>query len=160
VLVWVATAYVVPFFEQFSVTLSAPDTIGDLSRTHTDEDSVLANEFRLVVQGTNAVSALYYTAADPVRAIRVVAAAVLSLDPAGRLNSAFQHPVWSQTSGNGTDVDPGPLGGVARCGYERDGTGVCAWADYGSAGLVEADGRTSAETAELMRTVRAAVVHR
>ncbi|WP_306216152.1 hypothetical protein [Actinoplanes sp. RD1] len=55
------------------------------------------------------------------------------------------------------DVDPGALGGTMKCGTTKtDGTDmpVCGWADHGSLALAMFPGRTEADAAKLLLTIR------
>jgi len=61
-------------------------------------------------------------------------------------------------------ANPGPLGGVAKCGRARaDGSGqlaVCGWQDHGTIALLFFANRTPQEGAILMRAMRPALQHR
>lgn len=66
-----------------------------------------------------------------------------------------------------SEVDPGPLGGVMKCGLSgvpggNDGSAmaVCGWADHGSLALALFPDRTPADSAVLMRQLRAATLSR
>jgi hypothetical protein len=60
-------------------------------------------------------------------------------------------------------VDPGPLGGYARCGTgRRDGqaVAVCAWADHGSMAVALFADRNLDDSAALLRDLREALISR
>lgn len=61
------------------------------------------------------------------------------------------------------DYEPGDLGGVLKCGASDGPEGalaVCGWADHGSIALALFPGRTPAEAAPLMTTLRTATLTR
>lgn len=156
--------YVVPFLEQYSATVSAPDQIAGMPRVGLSS----TNSIAWAVRAVSSVAAVYAATGEPRHMVTVNAAAGLSLHPPTTLDWIFygrnQPPLHRPgvQADNITEVDPGPMGGVARCGTDTSEptTGVCVWADYGSVGAVTAEAHTPAQTADLMRVVRAAVLHR
>ncbi|HET8683323.1 MAG TPA: hypothetical protein VFM54_15855, partial [Micromonosporaceae bacterium] len=61
------------------------------------------------------------------------------------------------------EADPGRLGGHMRCGrgrVEGRAVSVCGWADHGSMAVGTFPGRNVQDSAELLRTLRAALINR
>lgn len=64
---------------------------------------------------------------------------------------------------NVTDIDPGPLGGYAKCGDSTASglkVGVCVWADRGSVGMVFVYFKTAADASKEFVSIRGAVEQR
>lgn len=60
-------------------------------------------------------------------------------------------------------VDPGPFGGVAKCGTEslrNTSVGICAWIDDGTAGAIAVSGSDGKRAAQLLIAARGEVEHR
>jgi hypothetical protein len=102
-------------------------------------DDLLAQIRRGMPQATSTAAGLY---GDPATLDLVVMAAVSGRldDPAKHLNGTFEGAGRAGLSvSDVTSVDPGPLGGEARCATGRVGPMsivLCAWADPGSLGLI------------------------
>jgi hypothetical protein len=90
----------------------------------------------------NATSTAVGLYGEPAELDVVVLAAVAGrvADPAKQLTQTFEGVSTAGLSASGiTSVDPGPLGGEARCGTVSAGPVsivLCAWADPGSLGIV------------------------
>jgi len=157
--------YGVPFIEQFSATVTAPDTVAGMSKVGTSGSNLVGDRLRSVARATSSVSAAYSAPDDRAHMVTVDAAAGLILDPSGALRLVFDggnlRPPVIRVD-DLTEVDAGSMGGVVKCGTasSQAGTGVCAWADYGSVGVVTAYGRSPAQTADLLRAIRPEVLHR
>nr|BFE68721.1 hypothetical protein GCM10020092_020220 [Actinoplanes digitatis] len=120
-----------------------PETLGGRPKT-TDaslQSSVegLDGQMAQLPGATGAVGAVY---GDPTEQDLVMVAAASSLN--GSAQSRFDE--FTSGLGQGginvtamTDTDPGPLGGIAKCG-DSDTAGVpmavCVWSDNGSVGMI------------------------
>jgi hypothetical protein len=116
---------------------------------------------------TATVGAFYLpTGAPATKAVFVAGGTGLNLDLTGPAHRMFTRMRRDGATVTGeAPVDPGPMGGSARCASatSRDlpvPVGVCIWIDYGSFGVVLAFDRTVADTANLMVLVRPEVLHR
>ncbi|MET8149920.1 DUF3824 domain-containing protein [Actinoplanes sp. NPDC049668] len=125
------------------ITVVEPETLGGRAKT-TDpslQSSVegLDGQMAKIPGATGSVGAVY---GDPTEQDLVMIVAASSLN--GSAQSRFDE----FTSGLGlgginvstmTDTDPGPLGGIAKCG-DSDTAGVpmavCVWSDNGSVGMI------------------------
>ncbi len=81
--------------------------------------------------------------------------------PDAELDQAFSEMSGAgMTATNIHDVDPGSLGGEARCG-EGSSQGVpvvvCAWADRGSVGMIAFFNRDPTSSEEMFREIRGVV---
>lgn len=99
----------------------------------------MVTEMKSTVQNeTSAVGAFY---GDPAKQdlVMIAAASGLMADPTKELQDAVTGLSTELAVTNMADVDPGPLGGDARCGDGKADDvklGVCVWADKGSVGMV------------------------
>lgn len=87
--------------------------------------------------------------------VMIVAASGAVIDPQGEVEDAMTSS--GLATSNVTTIDPGPLGGEARCGDgDQDGVqvGVCAWADGGSVGMIVMFFKTGAQVANEFVTIR------
>lgn len=144
----------------FPVTLELPMRLG--SRTVLKDRvlvltaSAAATELkRQVSNPSDAIANVYNGVSDADHAVVVSAAAGAVADPVAALDRLFT--TLPRVTGI-RQVDPGPLGGQARCGkgeYKGFKATVCAWADNISIGIVsflstgERNGDRSAEFVEV-----------
>lgn len=157
-----------PLDDAAPTRLAAPDTLAGRPKITDGELQALADELvttirRNVPEATDTVGAFYGNPAKKDMIMLAGASGRVS-DPAGQLDRALREMAAGGLAVRAAaDADPGPLGGVARCGdATADGVpmGVCAWSDRGSLVLVVVyftDGRRA--TAELAG-IRAAVERR
>jgi hypothetical protein len=102
-------------------------------------DEMATQMRRAVPQSSSTAAGLY---GDPANLdIVIVAAASGRLaDPAKQLNQTFEGFSQGGVPATGVkSVDPGPLGGDAKCGTATAGPVpivLCAWADSGSLGVI------------------------
>ena len=125
------------------ITVVEPETLGGRSKV-TDPAmagsvSALNSELDKVPGATGSVGALY---GDPAKQDLVMVAAASSIT--GSAQSKYD----DFTSGMGSsgfdvsglkDTDPGPLGGIAKCGDGKAAgvpMAVCVWSDNGSIGMI------------------------
>jgi hypothetical protein len=116
-----------------------------------------------VPQATSTVGAFY---GDPAKKdmIMIAGASALIVDPSKELDNAMRGMV---TGGlkitNVKSVEPGPLGGVAKCGdadIKEVQAGACAWADRGSLGIVFIYFKTGAQAASELVQIRGEIEKR
>lgn len=163
---WGPTAIAV--MRERGATISTPDRAVGLerdtsarARQTTDElqDAIAAN-----VAFDKVTAVVYRDPRNAAQSVVVMAGTTTTLHPADELRDLFG--ALSDTSGGATglkNVDPGPLGGTARCGrlaMDADEVPVCGWADHGSAAILLFPGRTDAAAATLMRQLRGVLLHR
>ncbi|GAA1868439.1 hypothetical protein [Asanoa iriomotensis] len=126
----------------------APDTLGGKPKitdpglqTAVDEMKAGLNSDLPEITST---AAAFYGDLEKQDLVMLVAASGLVADPGKELDDAFSSAGASgMTMKNVKDVEPGPLGGEARCGDATIASagsevpmGVCAWADRGSVGMI------------------------
>jgi hypothetical protein len=112
----------------------------------------------------DAVAAFYSDPGGGDRLVLLAGGTAALRDPAGELDAAFGAAGAGGLPVTGVSpVDPGPLGGTARCGEavaEGVTVAVCGWADHGSLALMVFFSRSVDESAGLLRDVRAEVLSR
>ncbi len=144
--------------------LSAPAKIGTLAlQSDSSGAADTENSFKDELDATakDSVSGIYSDPADPTKIVLLVAATADLDNPSKQLDSIFADPTATIT--NIHSVSAGALSGEARCAdAESDGNKaiVCAWADHGSVGAVFLFNRAAAESEDLFRQIRAAVLTR
>ncbi|SCL31489.1 hypothetical protein [Micromonospora inyonensis] len=95
--------------------------------------------------------------------VMIVGVSGVMADPQKEMNDAISAISGELGATNMAAVEPGPLGGEAKCG---DGTsegvklGICVWADRGSLGMVVIYFKTGKEAAAEFGTIRAAIEQR
>ncbi|MEU7902130.1 hypothetical protein [Actinoplanes sp. NPDC049118] len=125
------------------ITVVEPETLGGRPKTTNPglQDSVegLDGQMAQIPGATGSVGAVY---GDPVEQDLVMVAAASSIN--GSAQSRFDDFTSGLSAGGinidtMTDTDPGPLGGIAKCG-DSDTAGVpmavCVWSDNGSVGMI------------------------
>ncbi|MBQ0900928.1 hypothetical protein [Micromonospora sp. U21] len=150
-----------------STRVVAPATLAGRPKIDDPELQKLADdlvaEMKATVQNeTSAVGAFY---GDPAKQDLVMIAGTSGLmtDPKKELDTAVTGLSSELGVATMAPVEPGPLGGEARCG---DGTtdgvplGVCVWADKGSVGLVVMFFKSGAEATAEFATIRGQVEQR
>ncbi|MEV4655768.1 hypothetical protein [Micromonospora sp. NPDC049301] len=142
-------------------TLAGRPKIDDPELQKLSDD--LVAEMKSTVQNeTSAVGAFY---GDPAKEDLVMIAGTSGLmaDPKKELDTAVTGLSTELGVATMATVDPGPLGGDARCGDGKtDGVplGVCVWADKGSVGLVVMFFKSGAEAQAEFATIRGQVEQR
>jgi hypothetical protein len=153
-----------PFFDEYPVKVSMPAQAAGLVRV----DDAAAR--RLTADLKRRVRSEYFLAEDVFAAVytepetsrndvTLLGAARLVLDPDKDLKSALGKLSRADITETRA-LDAGRLGGELRCGHAGDGKVVCGWADHGSIGVAVFTGRSTGDSAELLRGLRAAVVTR
>jgi hypothetical protein len=125
------------------ITLVAPETLG--GRAKSTEPSLVAaademsRQLKAEVPEAKGTVGAIYGDANQQDLVMIAGVAGFVPDPAKQLDQ-FVSEVGTELNLTGvTDVEPGPLGGTARCGNaETDGVkiGVCAWSDAGSVAMI------------------------
>ncbi|MEW2380626.1 hypothetical protein AB0873_00815 [Micromonospora sp. NPDC047707] len=106
---------------------------------------------------TSTVGAFY---GDPAKQdlVMVAAASGLNTDPTKTLDETITGARQSDIQvGEMSSVDPGPLGGEAKCGdAQAKGVpiGVCVWSDKGSLGMIMVYFKTGADVQKELATMR------
>ena len=148
-----------------STRVVAPETLAGRPKVtqpelQTASDTLVANLKTNMPDATSTVGAFY---GDVLAGDLIMIAAVSGIvaNPAAEVDKSF-----SDMSGAGMavtniqSVDPGPLGGEAKCG---DGSsqglslGICSWADFGSIGMIVMYDKTGAEAATEFVEIRGAI---
>ncbi|GAB3846755.1 hypothetical protein GCM10029963_27060 [Micromonospora andamanensis] len=145
----------------------APDTLAGRPKITDPElqqaaDDMVRNIEATVSNETSAVGAFYGDPADR-DLIMIAGASGLMSDPKQELDAAVQGLSAELDLTNMTAVDPGPLGGEARCGDGgSDGVplGICTWADRGSVGLIVMFFSSRADAQAEFVTIRSQVQQR
>lgn len=125
-----------------TVTLTVPDKLGSRARITDSQHTKVAADTEAALKKDGKVTSVvvaYYGTTDPKKdKIYIVGRAVSAPVSKSAFEAAFAN--MAKDAGLGemtgvTDVDPGPLGGYAKCGLIKvEGLPVaaCAWADEGS----------------------------
>jgi hypothetical protein len=151
--------------EAASTRVVAPETLAGRSKiTQPDlqvaSDAMVAGLKADMPDATSTVAAYY---GDVLAGDLIMIAAVSGIvaNPAAEVDQTFADlPGAGMAVTNIQSVDPGPLGGEAKCG---DGTaqgmsvGICSWADLGSIGLILMYNKTGAEAASEFVAIRGAI---
>jgi len=161
-----------PYFTEYPATLTLPDTLVGHERSTNSElrqaaDQAVA-ELRRDIELNDAVADFYQDSADETRIVWLIGGTKFIMNPGAEIDSAFRSVGSSGdfTMAAPTDVDPGPLGGVARCSKaslaetSQLPIAVCAWADHGALVIVMFFNRTTDESAVLLRQIRAQIQSR
>ncbi|WP_320064672.1 hypothetical protein [Micromonospora sp. RTGN7] len=120
-------------------------------------------EMRSTVQNeTGTVGAFY---GDPAKKdlVMVVAASGVMADPKKELDDALAGIKTQLAVTEVTTVEPGPLGGEARCGggnVAGTAVGACLWADRGSVGMIVMYFKTAAQAQAEFVTMRGQIEQR
>ncbi|GIH11339.1 hypothetical protein Rhe02_94060 [Rhizocola hellebori] len=152
---------------QKGATLTMPDAVGGLTRDDSDAAKATANDLvtalRASIELDNSAAAVY-TSAD--QTVMLFGGTTLLWNPEAELDTVLTLMEDKDEQGirDLKTVDPGPLGGVMKCGLTEElsasSMAVCGWADHGSIALALFPARTADEAAGLMRDLRAASLKR
>lgn len=157
-----------PVLEQYPATLSAPTTLAGMEKLTDPSLDQVSNEmvaqFQSQLHPTSAVGAFYAPPNDRTHAVMLAGVTSFFLFPGDQLDTAFKAAGQGDlTITSLSDVDPGSMGGAAKCATAKTADiamSMCAWADCGSLGMVVAYNRGIHETADLLRTIRPEVLRR
>ncbi|WP_018351306.1 hypothetical protein [Longispora albida] len=165
-IIWGPTAWRI--LQEKDPELSTPDTAAGLTLDTTPPGKATAADIQAAlsapVQFDKTIGGVYREPGSTTRSVIVMAGQAIFSDPAEPLDKLFA--VITDTAGGVSakrDVDPGPLGGEARCGVtqiDAAAVPVCGWADHGSAGLLLFPGHTPEEAPAKFAALRSAIQHR
>lgn len=148
-----------------SSTLVIPASIGDLQTTSNPQLTALADQLKGDIGsagGGTGVAGVYEDKTDPTKIVLVAGVSDQNTSPPAALTGMLSG-FTSQIGGSAADakeVDPGPKGGVAKCGEATvSGQSVvyCGWADNDSTAIVAFFNHDLAEAKGLFLDVRGAV---
>lgn len=149
---------------EYPARIDLPQTVAGLTKIDDPQLNKTANDTALQIKtATNAdsaVAAYYAPNSDLTKAVGLVGATGRITDPEGELDDAFS---GSLTVTGTSDVDPGPLGGLMRCGNtvnSGQALSVCGWADGGSLMLGIFVNRSVTDSATLFRQIRGEILKR
>jgi hypothetical protein len=132
--------------------------IDDPALNKTANDTAL--QIKAATNADSAVAAYYAPNSDLTKAVGLVGATGRITNPEGELDDAFSSEL---TVTGAQDVDPGPLGGLMRCGNTASSgqaLSVCGWADGGSLMLGIFVNRSVTDSATLFRQIRGEILKR
>ncbi|MGA3525332.1 hypothetical protein [Melissospora conviva] len=140
-----------------------PETLGGRSKIDDADLASIAVDMAdaLKVEMPNSTSHAAGFYGDLAQEDMVMFAAVSGLvtDQARLLDTNVEDAATNMGLTNVTTVDPGPLGGQAKCGDGDDGDGgklgICIWTDAGSLGIIIDYYRSGAETGVDLPAMRA-----
>ncbi|MEH0936509.1 hypothetical protein [Micromonospora psammae] len=125
------------------IRLVAPKTLAGRAKSTDPELRKLADgmvkDMKSTVRNESGAIGAFYGSPTRRNMIMVAGATGFVLDPESELDEAVEGLSGSLAVRKTSTVDPGPLGGAARCGDGRASgvsLGVCAWADQGSVGII------------------------
>jgi hypothetical protein len=157
--------------KESNASLSTPDTVAGLKKSTNPALVPLVNQMldglKKDIKLDKAIAAFYEDPKDRQKLVMLVGGTKLLLRPSSELDSAFKG-YNDEADANAkikdvVEVDPGELGGNARCGTaEEDGTtlSLCAWADHGSLVIGGFFNRPVDESAALLRQIRSEILKR
>jgi hypothetical protein len=162
------TVFAIPILQEYPATVSAPETLDGMTQltdsTIRNSADKLRDDLKTKFGADNAIAAIYAPSGDRTKPVFLVAATHLIINPESQLDEAFDSLGTSRVNmTNATTVDPGSMGGYAKCGEAKISgitVGTCAWADHGSVGIVMAFNQDAARTGALLRTARPLVLDR
>ncbi|HCT80839.1 MAG TPA: hypothetical protein DGT23_30595 [Micromonosporaceae bacterium] len=135
-----------PTPKQVTVTVAAPAKLGNRPRITDAEHTTTADEVTATLKGDRRVTtavAAYYGTPDPKKdKVYLVAMTISTPMPKSEFEGTFAAITTQVGLGAMTDVadtEPGPLGGLARCGnlkVQEMPVAACGWADEGSFGVI------------------------
>ncbi len=165
----VAVIVALPFLTEGNAHLNKPQTIAGMTLSTQPElvnaaDQMKNEISRDVTNSTGSLGAFYSDPSDETKIVMVAGVTGRVADPGKELDDAFtgMSSTGLPVSGIHT-VDPGSLGGEAKCGSgETSGQKlvVCAWADHGSLGMIVFFNREAAASETLFRQFRDAILTR
>jgi len=162
---------IVRIIKQKDATLHMPEQVGDLKR----DDSPLAKEHasdlvailraQITDLDTSAGAVYEEPSGDASHSVMIFGGTTLLWNPGRELDTVLSFiSESSEDSLMGVaEVDPGPLGGVMKCGstqMDNAEMAICGWADHGSIAVALFPGRSTSDSAGLMRALRSAAQKR
>ncbi len=160
-----------PVLDEYPATMTAPDQVAGMHqlndpRLNEITNNIVANV--LAPQHLDSMMAAFYlpSGASSTKLLLVGGGTRFNLRPGGQARDSFAAIQRDgATVTQAAEVDPGPMGGAARCASTKISKvpvpiAVCVWVDYGSFGIVMAFDRTVGDAANLMVLIRPEVLHR
>jgi hypothetical protein len=154
--------------KESNASVSTPETVAGLKKSNNAQLKPLvdgmASQLKKDAGLDETIAAFYEDPKDEQKLVLLVGGTKLLLRPDSELDDAFKG--FNDEGGDVksvTEVDPGKLGGKARCGTaDREGTksSLCAWADHGSLVIGVFFNRTVDESAALLRQIREEILKR
>ncbi|MFI1195649.1 hypothetical protein ACH4T9_20675 [Micromonospora sp. NPDC020750] len=151
--------------EATNTRVTAPATLAGRPKATQPELQAAAQgmiaDMKSAVQNETSTAGAVYGDPDKKDLVMIAAASGLLTDPKKELDEAFSGN--ELTMSNVAAVDPGPLGGEARCAdSESEGVklGICAWADKGSVGMIVMYFKTGAQAKAEFVTMRGQIEQR
>jgi hypothetical protein len=156
---------------QKDATLTMPESVGDLKRDDTPMAKEHASDLVAILRAQitdldSSAGAVYEEpSGDRGRSVMIFGGTATFWNPERELDTVLEF--ISESGDGGLDglkkVDPGPLGGVMKCGstdMETASMAICGWADHGSIAVALFPGRSASDAEGLMRALRAASLKR
>jgi hypothetical protein len=152
---------------QKDATLAMPDTIGNLTRDDSDAAKATATDLVTALRASielDASQGAVYSNED--QTVMLFGGTTLLWNPEQELDTVLTLMEDKDEQGlrDLKMVDPGPLGGIMKCGLSEalsaSAMAICGWADHGSIALALFPAHTADEAAALLRDLRAASLKR
>jgi hypothetical protein len=156
------------YINQANATLTTPDTVAGLKKSTVPDLQTIADQTAASLSSSasvdNVIAVFYDDPAAKNKIVMLVGGTKFMWQPKSELDGAFQGSDKGGRPITGvSDVDPGKQGGTARCGTATASNipiAVCAWADHGSLVMGFFFNRSITESADLLRKIRAEILHR
>ena len=148
--------------QQKDAALDTPTRLAGLVRDDSEAARSTADYLQTAIAADidldESIGVVYSDPADTARSVLLFGGTTLLWQPERDLDSLFG--LLSDDAGKVSglhEVAAGELGGVMKCGTTPSQDGdltVCGWADHGSVVIAMFPGRTTDESARLLRTIR------
>ena len=161
--------FVLPVIQEGDATISTPDTVAGLTKVTRPALQDVADKLKGDLEASmsdvsGSVVSFYEDPADPAKIVLLYGVTGPVTSPERSLNATLDQ----LTGGGGIyvemhPVDPGPLGGVAKCGAGDSSSGavsVCGWSDHGSIAVVIFFNRDVESSTELFGRIHGEVLSR
>jgi hypothetical protein len=157
--------YVKPYYDQYPATVATEVDVAGLTRTTDAAQRRLADELLALIETEQLDELSFHQSYTDGGGRRVILAGTTRFvaTPDQDLGEALNRITGKLQLNGVSDVAAGPLGGEQRCGsgvMTGRPASICAWADHGSLAVGVFAGRSTTDAAELLRTIRGAVVRR
>ena len=154
-----------PFLDEYPASIAAEADVPGLTRSSDTGRQRTADKLLGALESEQwdeqSVSVLYTDQRQ--RGATLLATTRFVYDPKKALKERFTKLTNDLKIRDSEPVDAGELGGYGRCGtgtLNGRGVALCGWADHGSLAVLVTAGRSVPETADLLGTIRAAVLKR
>jgi hypothetical protein len=156
------------YISQGNAKLTTPDKVAGLNKSTQPDLQTLADEMAASLSSSakldKSIAVFYEDPAARNKIVMLAGGTRFMWQPKKELDSAFKGAEQGGLPISGiSDVDAGKMGGTARCGTAKEeniAMSVCAWADHGSLVIGVFFNRPVAESADLLRRIRAEVLQR